>query len=460
MITDDITLIQRILSGDETAFANLLRKYQKQVHTRAYRKIGDFHIAEDITQETFLQVYQKLRTLEDPTRFLRWLYVIVDRLCIAWYRKNQLQTQGQEEFDKSEIETEAYSRFVAIQNAEISAEMQRYLVEKLLERLEESNRTIITLHYFEGMTYREISNFLGVSEGTIKSRIRRARQRLKKEALDITIEQGYYLHKQLNGGFGMKLTFQRDDLLYSLQAMRDIANGERTSPIISNVLIHAEGSTIECMATDMEIGIRMKIEGTVKKKGSIVVSVQKLENIVKALPAEKPIDLVTTRDNRGKFIFGDGAYKTFELADDEFPQLPCVGREAFTINGEALQAFLYKTEFAASPIEAFEETSCFFLNRIYFNPVEDRTEVVAADGKQLAPAYCDTYKLLSKDSHGFILPLKIVREIDRTFANSSEIRVSRVANQILFGDERATLMFLVGGRYVLESELTIGKSSR
>lgn len=76
MSNDDVVLIQRILAGDETAFASLVRKYRKQVHTFAQRKIGDFHIAEDITQETFLQVYQKLETLEDPKRFSRWLYVI------------------------------------------------------------------------------------------------------------------------------------------------------------------------------------------------------------------------------------------------------------------------------------------------------------------------------------------------------------------------------------------------
>ena len=78
MRNDDITLIQRILAGDAIAFERLVRKYQKQVHTLAWRKIGDFHIAEDITQETFLQVYQKLETLEDPTRFPGWLYVITE----------------------------------------------------------------------------------------------------------------------------------------------------------------------------------------------------------------------------------------------------------------------------------------------------------------------------------------------------------------------------------------------
>ena len=273
MRNDDIVLIQRILAGDAIAFERLVGKYQKQVHTLAWRKIGDFHIAEDITQEIFLQVYQKLETLEDPTRFPRWLYVIADRLCIAWLRRNQRHTEPLEDTDISEVETEAYSQYIATEHAKTFAEARRDLVEELLAKLKEGNRTVITLHYLEGMTYAEISNFLGVSENTIKSRLRRARQQLKKyefmipEALDITIEAEHRSPRHLNGGFGMRLAFERNDLLDSLQVLQGVASGQNALPVLSNILIHAEGSTIECMATDMEIGIRMKVEGTVREEG-------------------------------------------------------------------------------------------------------------------------------------------------------------------------------------------------
>ena len=437
MKNDDVVLIQRILAGDETAFASLVRKYQKQVHTLAWRKIRDFHIAEDITQETFLQAYQKLETLEDPTRFPRWLYVIADRLCIAWLRKNQRHTEPLEEADLSGVETEAYSRFVATEHAETFAEARRDVVEKLLAKLKENNRTVITLHYLEGMTYAEIVNFLGIPENTIRSRLLRARQQLKRyefmiqEALDITIEGEHHLQKPLNGDFGMKLTFERDNLLSSLQMLQGVAN---ISPIASNVLIRAEGNTIECMATDMEIGIRMKVDGTVKETGTILVPAEKLTDIVKAWPAEKPIDLTTTTGNQIEITSGNGVHKTVKLADAEFPQPPSVGAESFAIDGETLRSVLHKTEFAA-PAKKARQTC---LNGLYFNLLEDRTEIVAADGIQLALAHCEPFKL-SEDSDGFIVPLKAVKEIERTFANSPEVRISRIENQILFADERATV---------------------
>ena len=435
MKNDDSVLIQRILTGDAIAFEHLVRKYQKRVHTLAWRKIGDFHIAEDITQETFLQVYQKLETLEDPTRFSRWLYVITGRLCIAWLRKNQRHTEPLEDTDVSEIETEAYSRYVATERAKTFDEARRDLVEKLLARLKEGNRTVITLHYLEGMTYAEISNFLGVSENTIKSRLRRARQQLKKygfmvqETLDIPIEE-----EHLDGGFGMKLTLEREEFLYSLQVLQSVASERDTSSILSNVLIHAEGSTIECMATDMEIGVRIKVEGTIKEEGTIVVSAKELEAIVKAWPTEKPIGLATITDDQVEITSGDSVRKIVGFPDKEFPQFPSVGAEAFTINGETLWSVLHKTEFAAST----EKVRRPFLNGLYFNLFEDRTEVVGCDGKQLAIAHCEPFGL-SEDTDGFIVPLKAVKEIGRTFADSSEVRISRVANQILFADARATL---------------------
>ena len=210
MKSDDTELIQRIFAGDENAFATLIQKYQRQVHAHALRKIGDFQIAEDITQETFLRVYQKLETLNNPAQFSTWLHAIVNHLCIAWFRRNRLKTKSLQEIHISEIQGEAYSRYVATEHAKTTAETQRALVKKLLGQLKENDREVITLHYFEEMTSSEIGEVLGVPENTVKSRLHRARQRLKtyepmiREVLNITNEGEYYSQSQLEGKTIMK----------------------------------------------------------------------------------------------------------------------------------------------------------------------------------------------------------------------------------------------------------------
>ena len=209
MKSDTVALIQRALAGDEDAFTSLVSKYEKQVHAYALQEIGDFHIAQDITQETFLEVYQKLGTLKDPAKFSTWLYTIVKNLCIAWYRKNRFLPESLEEIYISKIETDTYSRYVASEHAKATAYTRRNLVKKLLTKLKESDQEIITLHYFDGMTTAEIETYLGIPENTIKSRLYRVRQRLKKyefmiqEELDITIEGEHRSQHPLKGEINM-----------------------------------------------------------------------------------------------------------------------------------------------------------------------------------------------------------------------------------------------------------------
>ena len=178
---DDAQLIHEILSGDEAAFSRLIQKYQKSVHALAWRKIGDFHDAEEITQDIFLQVYKKLSTLKDPNQFAGWLYVIANRHCIAWMRKRKPTVQSLEETSVKEREKSDYERYVSEQREAEAIERRREIVEELLEKLPESERTVVTLYYLGEMTLKEIGNFLGVSVNTIASRLQRARKRLRAD---------------------------------------------------------------------------------------------------------------------------------------------------------------------------------------------------------------------------------------------------------------------------------------
>ena len=181
MKNNDAQLIQRTLAGDETAFSTLVRKYQKPVHALVWRKIGDFHIAEEITQDVFLRVYKKLQTLKDVNRFAGWLYVIAARRCFAWCKKKRIPMKSLDALSTEELEELAYTHHQVEQQAEGVNERQREVVKRLLQKLPESERTVVTLHYLGDMTCEDISKFLGVSPNTVKSRLHRARQRLKKE---------------------------------------------------------------------------------------------------------------------------------------------------------------------------------------------------------------------------------------------------------------------------------------
>ena len=222
MVESDVQLIRRILSGDDAAFSILVQKYQKNVHALVWRKIGDFHIAEEITQDTFLRVYKSLATLKNPNLFAGWLYVIANRLCINWSQKNSPVMQSLEDTPMEEIEKSAYTHYLSEQCEVKASDRHSEIVQKLLQKLPESERTVVTLYYLGEMTAKEIAKFLGVSVNTIKSRIRRARERLRNE-------EELLISKTLGS---VQLPANLTESI-----MRQVANIKQTSTSVGNPLL-------------------------------------------------------------------------------------------------------------------------------------------------------------------------------------------------------------------------------
>ena len=181
MQQSDAKLIRQVLQGDPDAFGPLVKKYQKGVHALVWRKIGDFHIAQEITQDAFLNAYQKLGTLKNHNLFAGWLYVIASNLSLDWLRKNRLPMESLDVEDTNEVDKVSYSQYTAEKRETEADENRREVVKELLKKLPESERTVMTLHYLGEMTIKTISEFLGVSQNTVKSRLSRARNRLRKE---------------------------------------------------------------------------------------------------------------------------------------------------------------------------------------------------------------------------------------------------------------------------------------
>ena len=222
MIAEDVQLIHRILSGDDAAFTALVRKYQKSVHALAWRKIGDFHYAEEVTQDIFLQVYNKLSTLKDPRQFAGWLYVMTSRHCSNWRRNNKARLQLLETIAMDAVDKSAYARYISEQREAESVENRQKLVKKLIDKLPESERTVMTLYYLGEMTTREISRFLGVSVHTITSRLQRARRRLQQ---DETL-----LIQEMLGSFQLS-TDLAETITQKIADMKPIASPATKSPI-------------------------------------------------------------------------------------------------------------------------------------------------------------------------------------------------------------------------------------
>ncbi|MDE0682541.1 MAG: RNA polymerase sigma factor, partial [Candidatus Poribacteria bacterium] len=156
MKNEDVDLIHRILAGDEAAFTVLVERHRKWIHSLAWREIGDFHAAQEITQDTFIQALKSLPTLRDPNRFLGWLYVIAKRQCIEWLRRKPITMQSLDAMPKAELEKVSYTQYLEEEQTQASTDGLREVVERLLRKLPESERSVMVLHYFSGLTCEEV----------------------------------------------------------------------------------------------------------------------------------------------------------------------------------------------------------------------------------------------------------------------------------------------------------------
>ena len=172
-------LIQRVLDGDHEAFAGLVTIHEKQVYNLCLRMTGDPEDAMDLSQEAFLKAWRGLRFYKFESAFSTWLYRLTSNVCIDHLRRQKRRpavslTVGDEEEELDVPDTEPLPEEQVLQNETQSA------VAAAMNQLEEEFRLILTLRVVEERSYEEIADILDLKVGTVKSRIARARIKLKK----------------------------------------------------------------------------------------------------------------------------------------------------------------------------------------------------------------------------------------------------------------------------------------
>jgi RNA polymerase sigma-70 factor (ECF subfamily) len=180
---DDAVLIQRSRRGDNDAFGTLVRRYQDSLFNGIYRMVGDYHDAADIAQDVFLKAYRALESFRGTASFSTWLYRIAVNTCIS--RRRSLAARkahlhvglatGADDGTDCDPPAPDPSPPQAAQSREDWERM-----EEALGKLPEDYRMAVVLRDIEGYSYAEIAAMLDCSQGTVKSRLYRAREMLRK----------------------------------------------------------------------------------------------------------------------------------------------------------------------------------------------------------------------------------------------------------------------------------------
>ncbi len=179
---DEAALIDAARKGDLDSFNRLVLHYQNLLYSQAYRMMGESDTAEDVTQDAFLIAFRKLHTFRGGS-FKAWLLRIVTNLCYDELRRYQRRpTTALEPFDSNQEEIESpgwlrdpgESPEEAVERAELVRAIQ-----ECLNHLQPDFRAVVILVDFQGMDYSEAAQVVGKPLGTIKSRLARARMRMK-----------------------------------------------------------------------------------------------------------------------------------------------------------------------------------------------------------------------------------------------------------------------------------------
>lgn len=172
-------VIRSVLDGNINDFEQLVTAYEKNVYNLALRMVGDPDDAADITQETFIKAYRAIGSFRGDSKFSSWLYRIASNVCLDFLRSRSRRAQVPLSFENEDAEGE-------IELPDMSQNPEEVLMKKLsmeavrrgMEKLPPKQRQILVLRELCGLSYAELAQTLSVEEGTVKSRIFRARKRL------------------------------------------------------------------------------------------------------------------------------------------------------------------------------------------------------------------------------------------------------------------------------------------
>ncbi len=182
MSDSEKTLLERAKSGDIAAFEQLIESYQKKIFNIALRMLGNYDDAGDLTQEVLIRIYKSIKSFKEQSSFSTWIYRITTNVCLDEIRKRKnrkvISLDEEIKLDDGDMKRQIESDEPSPEETAETEDLKK-IVNEAIANLNEEHRIVIILRDIQGLSYEEIAEALNCPEGTVKSRINRARQALK-----------------------------------------------------------------------------------------------------------------------------------------------------------------------------------------------------------------------------------------------------------------------------------------
>jgi RNA polymerase sigma factor (sigma-70 family) len=269
--TEDGHLVYKCLNGEPELFGILVDKYKAGIYAFVYNKLRNFHDAEDVTQEVFLNAFKDLRKLKNFDSFAIWLSSIASNLIKKWMRSKIRRPDGEFIEDKNPNEIKEPSTESSSEN-EISESLHI-----ALNSLPEIYRQVLTLHYLGDMSGMEIARTLGISHDTVRQRLSRAREQLKEEM--IAMMNQTFQQQKLSASFTFRIAEMVKKIkINPISDARNLPWGLSIGAgLIFTVLMF--GQHIPFNLPDIAMGLPLPSDMKILKVGEIPVDAVKVSTI-------------------------------------------------------------------------------------------------------------------------------------------------------------------------------------
>jgi DNA polymerase-3 subunit beta len=240
----------------------------------------------------------------------------------------------------------------------------------------------------------------------------------------------------------MKFTITKEDFLEGLQQVQHVVSSRTTLPILSNVLLEAEGNSLRLTTTDLDVGVTGSVKAKVKQSGSTTLPARRLAGIVRELPVNE-VSVEVDSKNTASIRSGPSFFKILGLAKDEFPPLATFeDANEYKISQRVLKDGLRMTSYAIST----DETR-YVLNGIFCSFKGGALTLVATDGRRLAMVENDIEFPESRETE-VIVPTKAVNELQRLLTDKGEVKISISESQVAFElNDNLLVSKLIEGNY-------------
>jgi len=174
----DAELARDALAGSEAAYRELVTRYATPAVNFIFRIVRDRALAEDLAQEGFLRVYQRLKTFDPQRKFSSWFFQVLRNITIDYLRVNRLPTSSLDELAEEGVQGAAVDRDSRSPEQLAGQSELAAAMTVALSRIRPEYREVVVLRYQEGLTQPEIAEILGLPSGTVKTYLHRARKEL------------------------------------------------------------------------------------------------------------------------------------------------------------------------------------------------------------------------------------------------------------------------------------------